>query len=455
MIYVVTKEQRLFDSDFKIIGVDESLSLLNQMSIIQFDTETTGRDAHICKLLSLQFGNDAMDCRIVVDATTTNVLLYKDILESKYIIGQNLKFDLQFLYQYGIHPTKVYDTMIVEQFLYLGYPSGLCISKERYAKYQYTFPYHITSLKDSIGTYYTLSYALDAIAKKRLGVTISKEIRGQIIYRGLDDEVIKYAANDVVYLEKIMKSQLEDIKKIPNAIHGAKLECDFVPCIAYLEWCGIKLDENKWRAKMDKDLTNYREAKKNLDNFLVKTPLLKAFWHINLQGDLFEGFSDEPIIDINWSSSEQVIKVAKILGFNTTTKNKLTGEDTDSVIEKQLISQKGINDEFLDLYFKHQEYKKVVTSFGQGHIDAINPITGRIHTVYRALGTVSGRMSSGSSQSNTDLAKYKHLVPSACKYPNMQQLPHDEETRACFVSEPNNLFCSCDYSAKLNFHINI
>jgi hypothetical protein len=51
----------------------------------------------------------------------------------------------------------------------------------------------------------------------------------------------------------------------------------------------------------------------------------------------------------------------------------------------------------------------VTTSFGKGHLNAINPRTNRIHTIYRAIGTISGRMSSGSEQINTDLAKVKGL----------------------------------------------
>ena len=61
---------------------------------------------------------------MVVDTTTVSPLKYKELLENKYIIGHNLKFDLQFLYNYGIIPRKVYDTMTVEQLLHLGFPSG-------------------------------------------------------------------------------------------------------------------------------------------------------------------------------------------------------------------------------------------------------------------------------------------------------------------------------------------
>jgi DNA polymerase I-like protein with 3'-5' exonuclease and polymerase domains len=89
----------------------------------------------------------------------------------------------------------------------------------------------------------------------------------------------------------------------------------------------------------------------------------------------------------------------------------------------------------------------VVTSFGQGHLNAVNPKTDRIHTVYRQLGAASGRMSCGSQQQNTDLAKYKHISPKDCTYPNIQQLPSDAVTRACFNAPKGYLWSSCDYSA--------
>jgi DNA polymerase I-like protein with 3'-5' exonuclease and polymerase domains len=89
----------------------------------------------------------------------------------------------------------------------------------------------------------------------------------------------------------------------------------------------------------------------------------------------------------------------------------------------------------------------VVTSFGQGHLNAVNPKTDRIHTVYRQLGAASGRMSCGSQQPNSDLAKIKQIRPSECTYPNIQQLPSDEVTRACFTAPEGYLWSSCDYSA--------
>lgn len=56
-------------------------------------------------------------------------------------------------------------------------------------------------------------------------------------------------------------------------------------------------------------------------------------------------------------------------------------------------------------------------------------------------------MSCGSQQPNDDLAKLNKVKPSDCKYPNIQQLPADEETRSAFTSEEGNLMVDCDFSA--------
>ena len=416
-IYLVTANQQLFESNvYKIISVEKSLEIMKDWKMIQVDTETDGTYAKLNKLLCAQFGNIEGTIQIVVDCTTIDIRHYKSLMESKFLIFQNGKFDLQFFYNFGIIPRKIYDTMIVEQLLHLGYPSG------------------------------SISYSLASIAERRLGIHIDKTIRGQIRWRGLDEKVIQYAGNDVVWLYPIMKSQIEDCKK-QGCMVGAKLECDFVPVIAYLEWCGIKLDKDKWKTKMKKDQENLEEAIKNLNDFVIKTPSLKQFTYVDRQGDLFNGFNLEPQVKINWSSSQQVVKVAKILGFNTTVQDKKTGEDKDSVLEKALKGQKGINDEFLKIYFNYQEYAKVVTSFGLGHLNAICPTDGRIHTIYKQLGCTSGRMSCGSQQPNETLAKANKVKPSECKYPNIQQLPADEPTRAAFVAEKGNLMVDCDFSA--------
>ena len=417
MIYFVTRQQELFqDSLYELISIERSLEIIEGFGpSVQFDTETDGKEAHINHILLAQFGSLDKSAQVVVDCTTVDLCLYKDLLEKKLLIGQNLKFDLQFLYSKSIKPLKVYDLMIVEQYLHLGYPPG------------------------------SISYALNAMTERYLGIYMSKEIRGKIRFLGITAEVIQYGATDVMYMADIMWKQVAILKE-RNAMKGARIECDFTPVIAYLEWCGIKLDEEKWLAKMAIDQQNLKDATKALNDYCIQKPALKKWVFIDTQGDLFSGYNLEPQFAIDWQKKE-AIKVFQALGFNTKAISKATGKEGDSVTEKLLAPQKGIDDEFLKLYFDYQGFYKVTTSFGQGHLNAINPITGRIHTVYRAIGTISGRMSSGSDQPNEDLAKLKKIAPKSCTYPNMQQLPHDKVTRACFVAEKGNLFCSCDYAA--------
>lgn len=479
MIYLVTNNRQLFESDFyTIIPEIDSLNIINKWDVVQFDTETSGRDPHCCKILCAQFGNKEADIQIVVDTTSINILSYKRILETKLLIGHNLKFDIQFLYNHGIIPTNVWDTMIIEQLLHLGFDNKF---------------FH---------------YSLQAVAERRLKIDIDKSTRGEIIWRGLDDKVVLYAAGDVVHLEDIRNQQIKDCET-KTCAKAAQIENAFVPVIAYLEWCGIKLDSNKWEtkikdnekkrdeslAKLNKWVVDYFKSKggtsdgcieeevtieeqvggktikhdlprgvtgkesvyvEQYDDPLLGTEYVRKYIKIrkkcdyvevNRMGDLFDGWDLEPKCVINWASSKQVIPFMQMLGFNTEAKDKKTGDIKDSVVEKVLAKQKGIADDFLKLYFAYKEKFKDCSTYGQNYIDAINPKTDRIHTTFWQLGAASGRMSCGSRNTNTDLAKLKGIAPSRCKYVQLQNLPSDEITRSAFVPKKGNLMTSCDYSA--------
>ena len=81
MIYLVTGNSLLFnnDAEYTVISVDESLKLLNSLSIIGVDTETEGIDVHTKKLLLAQFG--CFDFQVVVDCRIIDITNYKKLLE--------------------------------------------------------------------------------------------------------------------------------------------------------------------------------------------------------------------------------------------------------------------------------------------------------------------------------------------------------------------------------------
>ena len=98
--------------------------------------------------------------------------------------------------------------------------------------------------------------------------------------------------------------------------------------------------------------------------------------------------------------------------------------------------KKGIDDEFLKIYFDYQEAAKQCGTYGQNYFKTLNPKTGRIHTKFKQLGVASGRMSCGGglADKDTDLAKYKGLPPGRCSFVQIQNLPSDR-----FVFKPINL----------------
>lgn len=456
MIYYVTKAAELYKSKkYEIISVEKSLEYLDKLKLVGLDTETEGLDPHLKRLLSIQLG--CKEFQVVIDCTTINPLLYKKYLESgRTFLGWNLNFDLKFLYKIGIFPNCVWDLMLAEKLIYLGYPSGM----------------HSMALKDASWKY--------------LKIELDKSVRGKIITQGLNEETIIYSAEDVAHLEDIKNAQEPELTK-QKLFNALKLENEFVKVNAYFEFCGAKLDSVKWRHKMAKDLESLNAAKEKLDNWVVdwenkevskasqivyldvsrgrgdnvisadreklkfarrkpesdiyeKSGELLAeayeivksrkYSAINTQGDLFSGFCLDPKCTINWGSSKQVIQLFTELGINCDAVDKKTKVSKKSVQENVIAPQKH-KFPIIPLYLDYKEAEKVVSSFGAKFLENINPATGRIHSHFGQLGTDTGRLSSSG--------------------PNLQQLPKDSLTRSCFVAEKGNKWISCDYSGQESY----
>lgn len=414
MIYFVTNQMQLFESkNYKIIDVEESLRLLNTITIVGIDTETQGFSPFLKKLLLLQLGN--RDFQVVIDCTTVDVTLYKEYIESdRLFIGWNIKFDVGFLFYYGIVPKNLYDGFIAEKMRWLGFPSGM----------------HSLSLKSAGENY--------------LGVELDKSVRGEIIWRKeLTDDIIIYAANDIKYLEDIMNEQLKIL--IPRGQKLAlEVENKAILPTAYFEFCGVKLDTEKWEAKMAKDQETFNRAKDKLDNYVVemynKDNTLKKFIKI-IEPDLFGFVTPGPSCNINWGSPKQVIPFLETLGFNLEIRDKVTGGMKKSIDATVIEGQTNVHP-IAEVYLEFKAAQKVTSTYGQNFLDLINPVTGRIHTKFNQIGTDTHRYSSGGGED-------KEVIPGR-KIPlvNLQNLPADAETRACFVAESGNKWISADYSGE-------
>ena len=84
----------------------------------------------------------------------------------------------------------------------------------------------------------------------------------------LDDKVVLYAAGDVVHLEDIRDQQIKDCDT-KTCAKAAQIENAFVPVIAYLEWCGIRLDINRWEKKMKDNELKRDESLEKLNEWVV------------------------------------------------------------------------------------------------------------------------------------------------------------------------------------------
>lgn len=460
MIYLVSHNKSLFQTDKYIEAtMEQAMSVLLPLKLCQLDSETKGLDCHTKALLTVQLGNK--DNQVVIDWTTLTLRekqIVKDYLESdRLFLGWNLMFDLTFLYVQGIYPKHIWDGMIVEQLLYLGYPASM---REK---------------------------SLKAAAWNYLNINIDKTVRGKIINDGLTTEVVIYAAGDVTYIEDIKEKQDIEVEKQGMKL-AVELECEFIKSLAYFKYCGVHLDITKWKAKMAKDQAKLNKAISELDAWVVawdkenphsgydiqypelkypkyaadystevkrlikdgykrfpqedlQTPdgkvdaykkvIKNQFTRIDTQGDLFTGFDTEPKCVINWSSQKQVIPLFELLGINVETFDKKTKQKKKSIEANVLKPQK--NDfPIIPIFLEYQEAAKVVSTYGQNWLDAINPKTGRIHVDFHSIGTDTARVSSGGG-----IWKL-----------NIQNLPNDPETRACFTSEEGNAWLSADYQSQ-------
>lgn len=462
MIYSVSRNRVLFSpSEYNSVAFNEAISILSPLKEVQVDTETSGLDCHTKEILTIQLG-----CRadqVVFDWTTMTLEekhILKDYLESdRLFIGHNLMFDLTFLYKEDIWPKNIYDTMIAEQLIYLGYPRVL--SPEIYRELNIPgYEYIESSMNNG---YYELSYSLKATANRRIHVDIDKTVRGKIINEGLTTEVIIYAAGDVMWLEDIKEAQLKELIS-QDLVKANTFECEFIKSLAYTKYCGVHLDKDKWTAKMKSDLNKYDKAVSELNEYVVNLDsagyiyripenqkeeaklqglgfelvdnkwrynIKNKFVSVNYQGSLFNGFDLSPKCSINWSSSKQVIGLFELLGIQVDTFDKKTKKKKKSIEAKQISPQA---DKFpiIPIFLRYQEAAKVVSTYGQNWLNAINPATKRIHAELHSIGTDTGRISSGGGV-------YKV---------NILNLPRDAETRACFTAEEGNMWISADYTGQ-------
>lgn len=399
MIKLITNQLLLFN-DISLGTTEECLDWCKNQQEIEVDTETI-KSYLEGGLFTLQLGNK--DTQFVIDCTTIDVRLFKHVLEdpNKVKLFWNAKYDMKYFLYFGIHVTNVYDGFLAECILTTGYEDR--------------------------------ELSLGACAKSYVGVELDKSIRGILHKEGLTNRVIKYAAEDVMYLGEIKKKQMEKI--IQEELEMTlELENKFVEVLAEIEYKGFKIDQIKW-------LEIEGENKRRLDNQLIVLDQWildnNIVEYIDNQMDLFSTQKRAKTriqrgkkVKHLFSSAKDTIKFLKHLGVDTKVVDKKTKKEKDSCEAKHI--KKFINQcSFIKPYIAYKEIDKLISTYGKKFLKNLSKVDNRLHSEFWQI-LDTGRVSSTK--------------------PNIQNIPsrgdYGPKLRACFVPEEGNILVINDYSAQ-------
>lgn len=307
-------------------------------AVVSFDTETNGFFDHANRIKTLQFGNREVQYIVDFDSISQSdkLEINRAILTNPNIlkIGQNLMFDIKFLWLEGLDLINMHDLMLGELLLYAG----------RKVPRSY--------------------FALAAISSRYLGIKMSKEMQSVIADDELrwSEEGIQYMYNDVKHLTDVHELQFKTLKKL-GMKNVMNLENRALASLAEIEYHGMKIDLEQFSDISD-ILTEQKTNQLKVINTLAK-PMMKELG----------------IEEINWNSWQQKLKLLRLIIPDL--------EDTNA---RTLGKHKQDHDIFKEL-IKYNKINKLLTGFVNGLPRFINPVTNRLHpNIWPGVST--GRISS-------------------------------------------------------------
>ncbi len=241
------------------------------------------------------------------------------------------------------------------------------------------------------------SYALEAVAERHAGIEMDKSARGEDWSGELSEAQIEYAARDAAVLLPLRERLTEELQE-EKLMRVAKIEFDAVAAIAEMELAGIKLNVAKWK-ELEKTIRKRRdEAALALDaQFPAPDGVLPL-----------EGLGPR----LNLNSPQQITDAFRSLGIDLPDTRVWTLLKVDHPAAKLLL--------------EYRELQKKLGTYLEPYPSFIHPKTGRIHANFLQCRVPTGRL--------------------ACTNPNIQQIPHEDEFRSCFVAEQGNVLVIADYS---------
>lgn len=336
--------------DYQLVESEEEIErLVSQLlpfSHIVFDTETTSTDVYSAELVGVSFCVKAHEAWYLPmpeqkEACQNRLALLKPLLEDekRLKIGQNLKYDISMLQQYGVSVNgPLFDTMIAHYLLEPELRHNMDYLAEAYLNYL-TIP-----IEDLIGRGRT-----------------QKTMREVPI-----DKVVEYASEDADITFQLYQKLLPLLKE--NGVEKLfyDIEMPLVPVLSQMEANGVKIDN----LGLQQVSEEFGKEIQNIENQIYESA-----------GMQFNIASPRQLGEVLFEKLKIDAKAKK-----TKTGQYATGED---VLQK-LVDKHPIVKQVLD----YRSFTKLKSTYLDALPALVNSRDGFIHTSYNQAVTATGRLSS-------------------------------------------------------------
>lgn len=322
-------------------------NMLNQSSVC-FDTETTGIDANVAELVGMSFAWEKGKAFYVPvpenrDEAQTLVDKFRPFFENETIekIGQNIKYDLKILANYGVAiQGKLFDTMIAHYLINPDMRHNMDVLSETYLQYS---PQSIETL-------------------------IGKKGKNQLSMRDVSLEAIKeYAAEDADITFQLKEHFQPILERVGTKKLFDEIEIPLVQVLADMEREGIRLDVDYLKS-MSTDMAIEVKA--------LEQKIYEA------AGETFNLASPKQLGDVLFDK----LKIGGSKQKKTKTGQYATGEEVLSYLanEHQIVRD----------ILEWRQLVKLQSTYVDALPNQVDPKTLRVHTDYMQTVAATGRLSS-------------------------------------------------------------
>ena len=337
--------------EYKLVDNEEEIKkicdFLMTFEILSLDTETTSTNAIEAELVGMSFSVEENKAFYVpVPANREEALrivnIFKPLYEDEKIlkVGQNIKYDLEVLANYGVTlKGKMFDTMIAHYVIQPELYHNMDYLAEIYLKYK---TIHIDEL----------------IGPKGKGQKNMRDLKPEDVY--------EYAAEDADVTLKLKNILEKEIEKAGVEHLFYEIEMPLMPVLASMEMNGVCLDTDSLK-ETSEVLTN---RLKDIEEKIYE-----------LAGQEFNIASPKQVGEILFDKLKIVEKAKK-----TKTGQYVTNEEVLQGLKHK--------HEIVGNILEHRGLKKLLGTYIDALPSLVNKRTGRIHTSFNQTITSTGRLSS-------------------------------------------------------------